>query len=300
MRKNNILLLIEKIINLNKLQKNFIRQSFKDISKNDLKYFYNYIKYCISSGISLDYLAESYDLIVKDTLREQIYFMRNKKYRYTTYKEVTSSVYWNSDYMKKYMYGLIISNFLWPNHKYIHNWFLKELPKDKKGSYLEIGPGHGYFFITSLLKSKYTNFHAIDISPTSIKLTRNFLEYYHRSINLSKYKLINGDFLKYNTESVYDAIVMGEVLEHVENPKLFIEKICNISNEKSFIFITTCINSPAIDHIYLFDTISSVRNLFEGSGLKITNEIILPYINHSIEESIEKMLPINIGLILTK
>ena len=52
------------------------------------------------------------------------------------------------------------------------------LSRKNAKSYLEIGPGHGLFsyFSLGILKS-LSNYTAIDISKTSLNLTKNFLKF---------------------------------------------------------------------------------------------------------------------------
>ncbi len=60
------------------------------------------------------------------------------------------------------------------------------------------------------------------------------------------------DFLEYDFNEQFDFITIGEVLEHVENPKNFLNKARKILSDDGNIFITVPINGPAVDHIYLF------------------------------------------------
>ena len=157
-----------------------------------------------------------------DVIRETIYFKKHKHYRYSSFSEVANSVYYNDEYMSLYMHGLLITLFFWPNHLKLYRFFRQTLPKDKPGTYLEIGFGHGYFFMTALRDSAFTCFEGIDLSETSIRQTQSLIG------NIQQGKEVHlhcADFLNFDFKTKhYDAIVMGELLEHVENPEDFFKK----------------------------------------------------------------------------
>lgn len=300
MTTETVFLLTKKIVDFNPMQEKFIKQAIKQLSNEEVIHLDHYIRFLFSTGYDMDYIANSYNMIVKDILKEQIHFLRHKRYRYSRYEEVSSSVYQNPAYMEQYMIGLALTSFFWPQHIAIHRWFLEKIPKTKKGRYLEVGPGHGYHFITSLKYTKFDFYEGIDISPTSVSLTRSFVESSFPD-KKKDYLIHEGDILTCRTDDKYEAIVMCEVLEHVEQPGELLRKIAALSKPDTFIFVTTVINAPAIDHIYLFRNVDEVKSIIEGNGLSIREYIIVPvYKEYSIEESLEKLLPLNIALILEK
>lgn len=297
--ENLIKKLIDAIVFDNKRQASFLKEAYSNLSikeKNDLT---KYLKFCQKKlgKKSINYLADSYNLIVNDTLKEQLYFQRHKKYRYGSFEEVADKVYFNESYMEKYMYGLAITSYFWKQHKKINNFFYDSLPADKSGAYLEIGPGHGHFMAKAMNKSLFDNFLGVDISPTSIELTHQLLEanVWGESRN---YDLLLTDFLDGDFKGKFDAIVMGEVLEHVEQPDIFLEKITELSKKETFIFINTCINTPAIDHIYLFESIEDIEALFLRSGLNVRKRLLVPYEEMSIDETMSRSLPLLTAFVL--
>jgi 2-polyprenyl-3-methyl-5-hydroxy-6-metoxy-1,4-benzoquinol methylase len=237
---------------------------------------------------------------VRDINNEQMYFVKNNKYRYSTFAEVESKVYFNDDFMEKYMTGLGISQFLWQQHLKIHRFFLGKLPCHKAGTYLEIGPGHGYYFIDAMRKTKYSFFEGIDISPKSILLTNTIISSGLFG-SFDNYSLYQADITRFNTDKTYDAIVMGEVLEHVENPLLLLNKIYALANKDSFIYITTVINAPAIDHIYLFDSMGPIEELIRKANFSINDILMAPADDTlSLEKNMKRKFPIVVALILSK
>jgi len=100
--------------------------------------------------------------------------------------------------------------------------------------------------------------------------------------------------------SSFDAVVMGEVLEHVEQPEVFLRRIAELAKDDAYIFITTCINAPAVDHIYLWRTTDELEEMITASGLTITEPLRLPYEGKTLEESREENLPINVAYVLAK
>ena len=74
---------------------------------------------------NIKFLAECYAFILKETMREQMYFAKHKDYRCHTYDEVADAVYDSPNYMEKYMIGLAISTVLWENHRKLYEFYLK-------------------------------------------------------------------------------------------------------------------------------------------------------------------------------
>ena len=295
----NIQALVDAILAQNAMHRSFMTAALGNITADEMTRLDRYIDFCKQRSLTIDYLADCYLTIVGDTLREQIYFQKHGKYRYSSFAEVADNVYFNDEYMSFYMYGLAITSFLWPNHLAMFRFFRDTLPKDKKGAYLEIGPGHGYYLMTAMDRSAYQNFTGVDISETSIAQTRALLE--HFGGGKKDFELVCKDFLASDLpEHGFDAVVMGEVLEHVEQPDLFLRQIARLAKKDAYIFVTTCINAPAVDHIFLFKTTEQLEKLFSDCGLRIKNQLIKPYEGKTLEESLQQRLAINVAYVLDK
>ncbi|MEE9139717.1 MAG: class I SAM-dependent methyltransferase [Alphaproteobacteria bacterium] len=265
--------------------------------KTDLEEYLNFLS---DGGYDVDHMVACYLTVLDDTVNEQLYFAKERRYRHSSFSEVKDSVYFNESYMEKYMVGLAITSFLWPNHSDIRRFFLETMPLDVPGDYLEVGPGHGYFFITAIRRSSFRSFTGIDISPTSITLTRRAVEYFVPD-RAPRVHLQEQDFLgEMEGTPRFDAIVMGEVLEHVENPGTFLRRIGELARESSYVFLTTCINAPAIDHIHLFRNEREIRDLITKAGLSVRDLLEIPYHGKSLVECRRDDLPVNVAYVLDK
>jgi len=289
--------LINEIIKQNNFQQNFLKYSLALLKNNEKREFLNYIQYCNSIGKDIYYLAKAYNQMSNDAMKEQLYFKRHNKYRYDSQHQINKIVYANSEYMEMYMHGLAVSSFLWTQHIKIRRYFENVFPKNITGQYLEIGPGHGYFFLKALQNCAYNFFTGIDISPISAEIAKDFLIKSNNQLN--NFDIIVSDFLSFETTKRFSGIVMGEVLEHVEDPYIMLRKIVDVSDQNPNIFITTCINAPMIDHIYLFRSLEEVDDLIYSAGLRTVNKMAVPYSEKSLKESLDNKLPVNVAFLLT-
>jgi 2-polyprenyl-3-methyl-5-hydroxy-6-metoxy-1,4-benzoquinol methylase len=292
--------LVRTVTNKNPMHRNFLHTALGNVLEHEVAHLERYLEFCVQTGRDVEYLADCYLTIVRDTLREQVFFQKNDRYRYSTFSEVSNSVYFNRDYMSRYMYGLAITSFLWPNHLQMQRYFRRTLPSNASGRYLEIGPGHGYFLLTAIEHSSFSQFLGIDISETSIGMSQALVDHLvsNRRADIT---LRCMDFLRCDLhENSFDAVVMGEVLEHVERPDLFLGEIERVAKPGCYIFLTTCINAPAVDHIYLFRDTSKLENLLCGGGLNIRDRLICPYEGKSVAECVERSLPMNVAYVLEK
>jgi 2-polyprenyl-3-methyl-5-hydroxy-6-metoxy-1,4-benzoquinol methylase len=290
--------LIKSVVTQHPIHQPFISSALANLTAEERLHLCRYLDFCRKHGRSLDYLAKAYLTIVGDTIREQVYFQRHKKYRYSTFVEVAQSVYFNDTYMSLYMYGLAVTSFLWPNHLAIARFFRETIPNNVTGNYLEIGPGHGCFFQHAVNYSSYGNFVGVDISETSIGQTRALIDHFRKD-DQKTVELRCLDFLACDlAENGFDAIVMGEVLEHVEQPERFLRQVRHFATDNAYIFVTTCINAPAIDHIYLFRDPSQIEELFGDCGFRIRRQLIRSYEGTDLKQSLARSLPVNVAYVL--
>ncbi|HTK85917.1 MAG TPA: class I SAM-dependent methyltransferase [Patescibacteria group bacterium] len=293
--------LVAKILEENPVHRKVLESSVGQLTGDEVKLLEGYISYCLEKGLTIEYLAESYLILVMDTFREQMYFQQHKKYRYSTFAEVANDVYFNETYMSHYMYALALTLFFWPNHLGMFRFLKQTLPRDKKGKYLEIGPGHGFFITTAMEMTAFDSFTGVDISDTSIEQTKALVDHYLKGKQKKIPQLKCMDFLTADLpDSEFDAVVMGEVLEHVEQPEAFMKRVRDVAKKDAYIFITTCIDAPVKDHIYLFENTKQIADLFDDCGLSIKSELFVPYEGKTLEESFTNRLPVNVAYVLQK
>jgi 2-polyprenyl-3-methyl-5-hydroxy-6-metoxy-1,4-benzoquinol methylase len=279
------------------VHRGFLERALDEATSDELRRLDDYLGFCLGRGLEMSYLARSYLTIVEDTLEEQFFFNRAGHYRHSTFAEVADRVYHDREYMDRYMYGLAISTFLWPNHVAMARFFRSTIPRDRGGRYLEVGPGHGYLFLMAMELASYDEFHGVDLSEASIHQTKAIVEHFQpgRPVTLELRDFLAADSLEVGT---YDAIVMGEVLEHVERPGAFLRRIRELASPGAFIFVTTCVNAPAVDHIYLWRSTDELESLISECGLRVVTPLRLPYEGKTLDESIAAALPINVAYVL--
>lgn len=293
---------IQKLFNLIKSE-NSQHSKYLDkvnLSDDDKIELSNLIRYYINNNIDLNYQSESYLTMLNDTMKETNFFAQNGHYRYSSFNEVKDKVYFNTDYMKKYMVGLALSSYIWLAHIKIRKFFTEYIDNIKSGkNYLEIGPGHGEFFTRAVKSRKFTNYLGVDLSPTSIELTKDMVSY--QVGELAKCcNFLCEDFFSFKPDKNADLIVIGEVLEHVENPLLFLKKSREILSENGEIFATIPINAPAIDHIYLFSHPDDVENLAKDANLKIKQSEYCIANNYSLEKALKFKSAVTMCVVLEK
>lgn len=181
---DTLALIVENIGKKNKIHANNLR-AFLDNASDEFKivaedYLSNYCKFIQNNlELDMDYIVDSYHTIVEDTTLKQIRFMRSGKYRYfKALMKLMKKFYSNKDYMQKYMIGLALSQFLWENHKEIFEFYMKNID-NIEDRFLEIGCGHGMFFIEAIKQNKFQFYKAMNLShASSNKLTKNFINSY--------------------------------------------------------------------------------------------------------------------------
>lgn len=100
----------------------------------------------------------------------------------------------------------------------------------KEAKILEVGSGLGYLTY-SLYKAGYHSIKGLDISQEAVDKAIDVLGNYYVCADIYQYAEDN--------KAMFDAILLTEVIEHVENPLNFIEALCKLLKKGGSIIMTT-------------------------------------------------------------
>lgn len=257
--------------------------------------------YLESQSIPMDYAVSAYLEMCRNMMKCQIEFMKTGKYTVNEHLEAFDEVYSNETRMKSYMIGLAISQFLWPTHYEMYQFFADAIKKLSSGanSYLEIGPGHGLFLNKAMdCLPKGTKVVAVDISPISIAITKSIMIHFKQ--DFSSIEFYTQDILQFDSCEKFDFITMGEVLEHVNFPKKLLCKLHDLLTISGRLFVSTCVNAPAIDHVYHFRKVEEITTMLNECGFDIVEDRVLPVENLPMVTIIQEKITINYCAILKR
>lgn len=291
--------LIDMVSEKNPLQDEYLHSVFNEVLTPEEKASLEGMIEVLENDCSLEYLSSSYLMLINDTMKETKYFLENGSYRYSTLDEVRDKVYSNEEYMTKYMTGLMLSGYLWQNHVAVNRWYREKLKTLKGRTFLEIGPGHGQYFLEAVRAGSFDEYLGVDLSESSVKLARRNLEKKLQKDH-KPYRLICADIFDAGLPDGIDAVVLSEVLEHVEDPRGLLERIYEISSDKASVYISVPINAPEIDHIYLFRSNEEVFKLAEEAGFSVSDSFYVTSNGVSYEKALKKKIAVNLALLLKK
>ena len=113
------------------------------------------------------------------------------------------------------------------------NWYprriLKRLGKDSCGSILELGIGHGH---TTKLFNEHFDRHVV------IEGSQVVIEQFQKNSGLESIEIVESYFEEFETGERFDVILMGFVLEHVDDPGLVLERFRKFLKPSGRLFIT--------------------------------------------------------------
>lgn len=169
------------------------------------------------------------------------------------------------------------------DNRLIMNWYPERIIRYASGgSLLELGVGHGY---CSLRLTKHFKRHVI------VEGAKDIIEKFRQNPGVAHIEIVHTFFEMYDTSEKFDVIVMGFVMEHVDDPCFILKKFRRCLKPGGAIFITVpnahalnkrigleagilkdynalSASDLALGHKRLF-TVDSLRSLIEGAGLTI-------------------------------
>ena len=281
------------------LQRKKAESYFQAMSQEEKTKLVRRISFFLLEEETIKSLAESYIAFCDYFVNERYHFAKTGTYRYHSLEE-TQTLYEDHDYMHNCMIGLCLASYMWQIQRDIMRFFVEacKQAEQRNGRYLEIGVGHGEYFVSAIENMEFDQYIGVDISMTSVKMTEKYADYV---IGEKKdFTVLHKDFFDYNSDETFQGIVMGEVLEHVEEPLKFLKKIHELADKDAFIFLSTAINSPYPDHIYHFHNVEEIYELFRQSHLRVKKEICTTAEGISLERAAKKKYDIMVGFILEK
>jgi 2-polyprenyl-3-methyl-5-hydroxy-6-metoxy-1,4-benzoquinol methylase len=226
-------------------------------------------------GDDIDRYIHGYQWMCSMVLDEELEFRRHGRYRLSSFAEAERTVYANKELMACYMDGLLLSQVLWANHIAIMDYYLRAFlgGMSNTASHLEIGPGHGLllFLASQATTGRLTGW---DVSETSLNHTQLALLRLgaRPGINLVDRNLFSDQPIV----EKFDSVVISEVLEHLENPAAALDVVFRCMPPGGRLFVNAPVNSPAIDHIFLFRTPEELVDLVISAGFKVESICISP------------------------
>ena len=212
-----------------------------------------------------------YSEFALDAMRNQKFFETNGRYRWSSLSEIQGRYYESEDHMmKNYLPGMYLSHYLWPHHFKLLTFFRTQaIPAliPAPAVFFDVGIGTGMYSRETLRAFPQVRGKGFDISPYSVRFTRNVLQAYGLE---DRYEFVLGDI--FNTELPWetaDFLVSQEVLEHLEDPEQFSRILYRLTKVGGKAYITAAVNAGHSDHIYLFRSPEEVQEMLTGVGWKI-------------------------------
>lgn len=251
-------------------------------------------------GDALPQYVNDYRWMCEQFLEEEFFFHRNGHYRLSTFAEAFAQVYANAEYMARYVHGILISQILWHPHALAFDLFrtkfLTSLPHG--ATYLEVGPGHGFFLYFAAKTPAIAGLEAWDVSPSSIAETKAALQRLGADRDIT---IVEQDVLAApSRNNEFDAAVISEVLEHLERPDTALRTLHAALRSGGRLFINAPVNSPAPDHIYLWRSPEEFRSFVEDQGFEIEQAYDLPQTGVSLERARKLGLSISCVVVARK
>ncbi|HXE63708.1 MAG TPA: methyltransferase domain-containing protein [Bryobacteraceae bacterium] len=263
-------------------------------------FFARYASFARLTGRSIDLGVTCFLELRRSMEEERLHFFRTGEYSSKSFAEVNARVYSDPVTMQYHMHGLVLAQFLWPDQYRRFSFFRDGLPsyRNRIGRYLEVGSGHGLYLLEAMrLLDPATCFDAVDISPSSMELVEGMVGHATRHDTL-RFRLM--DIFDLPESEPYDFITMGEVLEHVEQPRSLLRRLHHLLSPAGRAFITTPANAPTRDHIYLFNNAAEIREMFTSAGFAIESEVAYYPPGMSSEKAERLRLPLMFGAFLKR
>lgn len=245
-------------LHANTLKRNILSGSdYEEIS--DL--IYDFFR---GSKLNPSTLADDYLHMIGDMRREGAYFALNGQYSCKSQQDAYEKVYSDPVVMSYYMNALIVSQVLWSHHFKMLMYFRDMLLRYKWGyiDVLDVGTGHGLYSYLVRKHIPVNDIDVVDISKESLDITR-------RMIGCNSIYFIQSDIADHKTEYQYDLIILGEILEHLDDPLSMLLRLKSMLIDGGYLWITVPTNAPAIDHVFLFKSKDGVFSLIKTAGLHV-------------------------------
>jgi len=249
--------------------------------------------YLLTAGSDWDEVADAYVFMVNQMVHSRVQFARTGRYPSTSRVKAIEDVYENPEVMPKYLLGLALSQFLWLHHFECYQFFRRQISRlGAVERALEVGSGHGLFLIRMLQAMPTCSvFDVVDISALAIEMCKTVI---HSTVpeRENSVRFLHSDIMEIESNDSYDFISCGEVLEHVECPLELLRKLRGLLTATGKLYLCSCANCPAVDHVYHFESIAHIRDTIRKADLEIEDECWFP--SEQVSEHVLEKLKLDI------
>lgn len=214
----------------------------------------------------------------RTVIQEELSFRKTGQYSRKPEESVTvnAEVYQSAEVMEGYyLVGLLLSYFTWIHHDRMLDFYRTRFlgGTGSAKSVMDWGIGHGLFTLLATRAWPTATVTAVDISEHSLEFARRLFE---AAGVASRVGFVKTDIL--DRSAIFqpvDRLICSELMEHLPDPSSLVARIAAGLAPGGRAFVTTAINAPQPDHIYLFRSPEEVEKLFASAGLMIDESICL-------------------------
>ncbi len=217
-------------------------------------------------------LVDGYCEFVTDVNRSQLRYEASGEYPARSYDEVFAQTYDSAQFMSPYHWGVYTTTFAWGHHLRLYEFFRSAfLPRlDRcaaEGAIIDLGCGSGVWHLLALRHRAGWRATAVDISETSIALTREMSQ---AAPDGGRVTHVLDDALTFRPGREFEAGLSCFLLEHLEQPAALLENLAACLKDRGHAFVTCALTAAEVDHIYEFRRESEVVEMAEEAGFRVT------------------------------
>jgi len=252
------------------------------------------------TGAHLRQFCEDYRWTCNILLDEALFFQRHGEYRLKTFAEAYTELYGNTEKMRRYNHGLLLSQLFWANQTAAIDTYLKKFLAGSRPNqrHLEIGPGHGLLLAEAALHDSGGILTGWDASPASLEASAESL----RCMGVeNKVRLEERDMRQPLAGDVlFDRIVLSEILEHIEEPVEALIQVAKLAAPGGRFFINVPANSPAPDHIFLLRDADHLVDMVKAAGLTPLRVESFPQTGYTLDRAQKRRATVSCVIIAEK